>query len=102
MQAARYREEGTVQVTEGWIRHTYLEWPNDMKEEASRALPTPKMPPAYNIAEPADATAAMISEDLSHQLHASQEVGLLPTEIVGPGNTELHRFIELLMSLPSG
>lgn len=45
--AARYREEGSVAVAEGWIRGTYLEWPEESRELAETSLPEPRMPPAY-------------------------------------------------------
>lgn len=45
--AARYREEGSVAVAEGWIRGTYLEWPEESRELAENFLPEPRMPPAY-------------------------------------------------------
>lgn len=60
--APRYREEGTVAVTEGWIRHIYLEWPTETRSLMAAATPSPRMPPAYasvdTSAEPAAAAAA--------------------------------------------
>lgn len=46
LNAAKYREEGQIQVAEGWIRHAYLEWPVDARPLA-HGLSVPRMPPAY-------------------------------------------------------
>jgi len=48
LKAHRYREEGTIAVAEGWIRHTYLEWPSDCEDIAAASTPAPRMPPAYS------------------------------------------------------
>eukprot|EP00445_Apocalathium_hangoei_P031220 CAMPEP_0203927302 /NCGR_PEP_ID=MMETSP0359-20131031/66729_1 /ASSEMBLY_ACC=CAM_ASM_000338 /TAXON_ID=268821 /ORGANISM="Scrippsiella Hangoei, Strain SHTV-5" /LENGTH=345 /DNA_ID=CAMNT_0050856039 /DNA_START=42 /DNA_END=1079 /DNA_ORIENTATION=- len=46
LKAQRYREEGTVSVAEGWIRHIYLEWPKEVAATAS--MPAPRMPAAFD------------------------------------------------------
>jgi len=47
LKAPRYREQGTVAVAHGWIRHVYLEWPAEFSEAAAAAVPAPRRPPAY-------------------------------------------------------
>eukprot|EP00928_Gymnodinium_smaydae_P049113 TRINITY_DN32924_c0_g1_i1.p1 TRINITY_DN32924_c0_g1~~TRINITY_DN32924_c0_g1_i1.p1 ORF type:complete len:275 (+),score=44.79 TRINITY_DN32924_c0_g1_i1:24-827(+) len=49
LKARRYREEGTVAVAQGWIRHIYLEWPSASQEEIEAATPAPRMPAAYAV-----------------------------------------------------
>jgi len=46
--APRYREEGSVTVAEGWIRHIYLEWPKDSHDLIAATISAPRMPPAYS------------------------------------------------------
>lgn len=48
LKARKYREEGMVSVAEGWIRHTYLEWPAESQELVAASVPVPRMPPAYD------------------------------------------------------
>lgn len=58
LQAKRYKEEGSTSVAEGWIRHTYLEWPQDVSPAAKASVPAARMPPAYRpVAAKASASA---------------------------------------------
>lgn len=50
--ARRYREEGTVSVAQGWLRHVYLEWPEEIRDVAASSTAAPRMPAAYGERTP--------------------------------------------------
>eukprot|EP00413_Alexandrium_margalefii_P042282 CAMPEP_0204593102 /NCGR_PEP_ID=MMETSP0661-20131031/51320_1 /ASSEMBLY_ACC=CAM_ASM_000606 /TAXON_ID=109239 /ORGANISM="Alexandrium margalefi, Strain AMGDE01CS-322" /LENGTH=224 /DNA_ID=CAMNT_0051603387 /DNA_START=29 /DNA_END=700 /DNA_ORIENTATION=- len=67
-QAKRYREDGVVAVAEGWVRHTYLEWPEECRSAASAAIAAPRRPPAY--APRAEAAAPEVAAEGAEQAAA--------------------------------
>mmetsp|Transcript_120624 Transcript_120624/g.240196 ORF Transcript_120624/g.240196 Transcript_120624/m.240196 type:complete len:229 (+) Transcript_120624:33-719(+) len=63
VKAPRYREESTVAVAHGWIRHVYLEWPAEFSEAAAAAVPAPRRPPAYATGQrPATTSEAVATQ----------------------------------------
>lgn len=104
--AARYREEGRIQAAEGWIRHTYLEWPADSQKTADAALPAPRMPPAYANAESTageirgeESEALVNLQSLLQRLVAREQAGALD-EAAASDLHDLRRLLTLLA--PSG
>merc|ERR1712232_612765 len=50
VKARKYRDhnedEETAAVVEGWIRHVYLEWPEEAQGSSVASMPAPRMAPA--------------------------------------------------------